>query len=267
MMIQSAQNIPKQNFVGMSRLLENHAKSVVADRLGVNSSGVVDLIIWGNVNGGNYIDISNCRVHGYDGAIWGPPFFSLPAKEMIWDKKWLDTEFIDLIRNRKAKVEELLGHRAAMSQGAIVASQLEQWWNGSPDGQMFSLAVCSDGWFGVPEGLVCSLPVKLNPKGEWSVVEDISLSEEVKDKIKEAVKDVEADKHIIFPPPKPPTPPPSEVKVTIVDPKDEKKDSGRTKSFNLFAGYHMIGNFTLTLGLHYVPSDHSSHGGPKRSML
>ena len=145
MMIQNAPNIPRQNFAGLSRLLENRAKSVVAERLNVNSNGVVDLIIWGNVNGENYIDISNCRVHGYDGAIWGPPSFSLPAREMIWDKKWLDTEFVELVRTRGEKAAELMRHPTSMSQGAAIATLLEQWWNGSPTGQMFSLAVCSEG--------------------------------------------------------------------------------------------------------------------------
>lgn len=96
MMIQNAPNIPKQNMVGLSRTLENNAKSVVGEKLNVNPSGVVDLIVWGNINGGTYIDLSKCRVHGYDGAIWGPPSFSLPAVEMIWDKKWMENEFTGL---------------------------------------------------------------------------------------------------------------------------------------------------------------------------
>lgn len=96
MMIQNAPSIPKQNIVGLSRTLENNAKSVVGEKLNVNPSGVVDLIVWGNINGGTYIDLSKCRVHGYDGAIWGPPSFSLPAVEMIWDKKWMENEFTGL---------------------------------------------------------------------------------------------------------------------------------------------------------------------------
>lgn len=96
MMIQNAPNIPKQNIVGLSRTLENNAKSVVAEKLSINSNGVVDLIIWGNISGDSYIDLSKCRVHGYDGAIWGPPSFSLPAVEMIWDKKWIENEFIGM---------------------------------------------------------------------------------------------------------------------------------------------------------------------------
>lgn len=145
MMIKNAPNIPRQNFVGHVRLLENHVKGIIAEKLKVNSAGVVDLIVWGNASGEHYIDINRCRVHGYDGAIWGPPSFSLPAPEMIWDKNWLEKEFPELIKQREQKIEELLTHCSSMSQADAVATMLGHWWNGTPTGQMFSLAVCSEG--------------------------------------------------------------------------------------------------------------------------
>ena len=89
MMTENCGNIPKQNIVAASRLVENRAKAVLADRLRVNSSCMVDVIVWGNPNGQHYIDVSRSRVHQYDGAIWGPPSFSLPATDMIADAKWL----------------------------------------------------------------------------------------------------------------------------------------------------------------------------------
>ena len=145
MMIKNAPNIPRQNFVGLSRRIENNAKAVVAERLKVNTSGVVDLIVWGNVNGERYIDLSRSRVHGYDGAIWGPPSFSLPAPEMIWDKAWMEKEYLELVKTRHDKMTESLNHQPSMSEGGAITSTLQHWWNGSPSGQMFSLAVCSDG--------------------------------------------------------------------------------------------------------------------------
>lgn len=221
MMIQNAPDIPRQNFAGLSRMLENHAKAVIADKLNVNSSGVVNVIIWGNINGEYYIDLDNSRVHGYEGAIWGPPSFSLPTKEMIWDKQWLTKEFPELVQTRKATVEGELKHGASMSKAAAIATMLCHWWSGSPNGQTFSLAVCSEGWYGIPAGLVYSFPVTMHPKGYWYVVQDIDLSEEVKEKLKVTVQDLVSEKEIMYPPPKPPTPPPGEVKVTIIDPKEE----------------------------------------------
>lgn len=152
MMIQNAPNIPRQNFVGLSRRVENNAKAVVAERLKVNTNGVVDLIIWGNVNGEHYIDLKRSRVHGYDGAIWGPPSFSLPAPEMIWDKAWMEKDYIELVKTRQEKMTELMKHAPTMSTGGAIDTMLQHWWNGSPDGQMFSLAVCSEGLFIVLSG-------------------------------------------------------------------------------------------------------------------
>ncbi|XP_062610407.1 putative malate dehydrogenase 1B [Saccostrea cucullata] len=226
MMIENAPNIPKQNIVGLSRRLENNAKSVVAEKLSINPNGVVDLIVWGNINGDSFIDISKCRVHGYDGAIWGPPSFSLPAAEMIWDKKWMENEFVELVKNRHQKSQELMGHSASMSRAAAIETTLAHWWNGSPQGQIFSFVVASEGWYDVPEGLPCSFPVTISPEGSWSVVQDLEQTDAIKEKIKAAIKDIIADKNVIYPPPKPPTPPPSEVKVTIVDPKNQEKTDG-----------------------------------------
>lgn len=220
MMIQNAPGIPRQNFVGLSRIVENSAKAVVADRLKVNTSGVVDLIIWGNVNGEHLVDLKHSRVHGYDGAIWGPPSFSLPAPEMLWDKIWMEKEFIELVKTRREKMTELLRHGPSMSAGGAINSMLKHWWNGSPTGQMFSLAVCSEGWYDIPDGMVYSFPVTIHPKGDWNVVQDLNLTEEMKTAIKAAMQDIQSEKDILFPPP---TPPPTETKVTIVDPKDTEK--------------------------------------------
>lgn len=59
--------IPRQNFVASSRLVENQAKSVLAERLKTNTAGVVDLIVWGNINGNHFIDASkvNLLIHWF----------------------------------------------------------------------------------------------------------------------------------------------------------------------------------------------------------
>jgi len=188
MMIKNAPSVARQNIVAMSRMIENRSKSVIAERLNVNTAGVVDLIIWGNPNGEHYIDVAKSRVHGYDGAITGPDSFSLPVPEMVFDKKWLETEYLELVKTKKARAEEAMNHSASVSMASAINSTLQHWCNGSPSGQMFSLGVCSDGWYGVPNDLVFSYPVTFHPKGYWNVVQDIDLNEEVKAKVLETVK-------------------------------------------------------------------------------
>jgi len=188
MMIKNAPSIPRQNIVALSRIVENRAKGVIAERLKVNTSGVVDLTIWGNPHGSHYIDLSRSRVHGYDGAIIGPDSFSLSSIEMLYDKKWMTTEFLELVQTKKTCTEEALNHPASLCQSNAINSLISHWCNGSPSGQFYSLGLSSEGWYGVPQDLVFSFPVTFHPKGYWTVVQDIDLSEETKTGIAEAIK-------------------------------------------------------------------------------
>lgn len=84
-------------------------------------------------------------MHGYDGAIWGPPSYSVSAVEMVHDNKWLDKEYLEMLHQRKQVLEVAIKHEPAASQARAIATVLDHWWNGSPLGQIFSLAVCSEG--------------------------------------------------------------------------------------------------------------------------
>ncbi|CAH1774249.1 unnamed protein product, partial [Owenia fusiformis] len=210
MMIQYMPNIPRQNVVALPRLVENHAKAILAERLEVNSNGVVNVTIWGDSNGTYYCDLTKTRIHGYDGAIWGPPSFSVDCAEMVHDDKWLEKEFVELLKTRQENVETMLQHGGHFSQAAAIVSAMTQWWNGSPPGQTFSLGVYSEGWYGVPEGLVCSFPVAMSPKGYWNVVQDIDIGETTKNKLTEIIKDLQKQVEVIYPPPYVPPPTPTE---------------------------------------------------------
>ena len=188
MMIKNAPSIPRQNIAAMSRLTENRYKAVIAERLKVNSAGVVDLIIWGDPNGSHLADASVCRVHGYDGAIVGPDSYSVSAVEMVFDKKWLENEFVELAAGRMALSEGKLKHPAVICQAEAIASTLKHWFNGSPQGQTFSLGICSDGWYGVPKDLVYSFPVTFHPKGYWNVIQDMELSDGNKAAIQKTIE-------------------------------------------------------------------------------
>ena len=144
-LIQNAPSIPKENIVALSRVLENQAKAIIATRLNVNSAGVVDVVIWGNTSGTYIADVSKARVHGYEGAIMGPDSYSVPVREMVHDDKWLATEFVESLRKRREAIEAPLGHPAGVSHAAAMVTMLNHWWSGSPEGQIFSLCVTSDG--------------------------------------------------------------------------------------------------------------------------
>ncbi|XP_013405510.1 putative malate dehydrogenase 1B [Lingula anatina] len=218
--------IPRQNIVALSRMVENHAKAIISERLKVNSADVVDIIVWGNVGGTSYADMSLARTHNYDGAIWGPPFFSRSAVELVHDNKWLEKEFPEELAARGEMVGKALRKKPSLSKAAAVVSQLAHWWNGSPSGQMWSMGVASEGWYGVPEGLVFSFPTTMSPKGYWSVIQDIELSDETKDKIQTIVKELISEKEVIYPPPyvPPPTPPSDPTPLPPTPQVEEKKE-------------------------------------------
>jgi malate/lactate dehydrogenase len=147
MMIRNAPEIPRQNFVGFSRLLENQIKAVIGKLLKVNSAYIVDALVWGNPAGEHYVDIAHCRVHNFDGAIWGPPFYSRPVKELIYDKKWLEKDFLEMVNSRQQSLVTTMNHRNSTSHSAALATLLQHWLQGSPEGQVFSLGVHSEGMF------------------------------------------------------------------------------------------------------------------------
>ena len=147
----NCKNVSKQNIVGVSRMVERRAKATLAQRLtansahNVNSGHVVDVIVWGNTNKTHHIDTTNSRVHLYDGAIWGPPWYSRKIAEMVHDDKWLATEFLTTIAARRELMETAMKHSAAVSLATAVVTCVDHWWNGSPPGQNFSMTVCSQG--------------------------------------------------------------------------------------------------------------------------
>ena len=138
--------ILRQNVVAVSRVHENRAKAAISRRIKVNTSGVVDLVVWGNIAGTTHIDVEIARVHGYEGAIWGPPTYSRPVREVVHDDKWLETEYLEDLKKHEGTVEECMKHRACCSMAHSAVSLLTDWWNGSSKGgAVYSLGVFSEG--------------------------------------------------------------------------------------------------------------------------
>ncbi|XP_038058245.1 putative malate dehydrogenase 1B [Patiria miniata] len=196
----------RQNVVALSRLEENHAKSALARRIQVNMAGIVNLFIWGNAGGTTYTDLKNAKVHGCEGAIWGPPFYSRPIGEMVHDDKWLQTEYVAGLKTYKETLEGALQHPATFSVAHSIVSLLTDWWNGSEGDTLYSVGVLSEGWYDLPEDIVFSLPVKFQ-KGTWEVAQDIHISEDIHKIFRSIADELIKEKEVIFPPPHL-TPPP-----------------------------------------------------------
>ena len=135
----------KQNIVGISRTMEQRAKAILAERLSVNSGHIADVLVWGNTNKSHFIDTTNSRVHLYDGAVWGPPWYSRKILDMVHDETWIAGEYLSLVEGRRELVHAELKHPMGMSMAEAVVNCINYWWNGSPPGEMYSMTVCSQG--------------------------------------------------------------------------------------------------------------------------
>ena len=187
-----APSIPKQNFCASSRLEETRAKGLLAKRLSVNTAGIKDVIIWGNPGFDQSVDTRIARVHGYDGAIWGPhvPGFTRPVPEMVHSDKWLSSDLLDSLKKHPEELCEKRDLPTSLSASAAILTLLQDWWQGTSS-EVWSLGVISEGWYGVPEGIVFSFPVKF-AEGSWKVVEGLQLADTLTANLESMVQGLKA---------------------------------------------------------------------------
>ena len=187
-----APSIPKQNICALARLQENRSKGQLAKKLNVNTAGIKDVIVWGNIGVVTTTDPRNARVHGYDGAIWGPhvPGFTRQVPEMVHDDKWLAGEFIDTLKKPMDNVKSP-GGTPPLSGSFAVLSQLRDLWQGTSS-EIYSLGVSSEGWYDLPQDIVFSLPVKFG-QGSWKIVDNVPLDDSLKSQLQSMAEELKKE--------------------------------------------------------------------------
>ena len=168
----NAPNIPNRQFTAMTRLDQNRAVGQLAERAGVPASKVEDVFIWGNHSNTMYPD---------------PRFAKIDGKSVVelFDNEWLQGAFLDTVATRGKEIIVARGASSAASAASAAVDHMRDWWQGS-DGRIVSMALPSEGWYGVPKGLVFSFPCRCE-NGEMIVVEDLSVDEFAQQKIDENV--------------------------------------------------------------------------------
>jgi len=167
----SAANIPKENFSALTRLDHNRAKAAIAYRLKVNVAQVHNVIIWGNHSATQYPDVSHAYVTDYPNK--GD---KTPVTAAIKDDAWLQGEFIKLVQQRGAAVIKLRKLSSAASAAKAIVDHARDWVLGTPEGEFVSMAVYSDGSYGIKEGLIYSFPVT-SKNGKYTIVKDLPISD------------------------------------------------------------------------------------------
>jgi malate dehydrogenase len=160
----NAPNIPNGQFTAMTRLDHNRAKAQLAAKAGVPITSVTRMTIWGNHSATQYPDLFHAEVDGKNAA------------ELIDDQAWLENDFIPTVQQRGAAVIEARGLSSAASAANAAISHVRDWTLGTPDGDWVSMAIPSDGSYGVAEGLISSFPVTCS-SGEYRIVQGLDIEE------------------------------------------------------------------------------------------
>ncbi len=158
----NAQDIPRERFSALTRLDHNRAIAQLAHKTGVSVNEVRRMTIWGNHSATQYPDLFHAEVSGRN------------AVEAVGDQDWLENTFIPTVQKRGAAVIEARGASSAASAASATIDHTRDWLRGSPEGSWLSMAVCSDGSYGVPEGLISSFPVTTS-KGSWEIVQGLEI--------------------------------------------------------------------------------------------
>jgi malate dehydrogenase len=160
----NAPDIPSERFSALTRLDHNRAISQLAAKTGAPVTDITQMTIWGNHSATQYPDVFHALVGGKNAA------------EVVNDQDWVENTFIPTVAKRGAAIIEARGSSSAASAASATIDAAHDWLFGSADNDWVSMAVASDGSYGVPEGLVSSFPVTTKD-GDWSIVQGLEIDD------------------------------------------------------------------------------------------
>ncbi len=180
----NAKSIPRDRWFAMTRLDENRAKAQLAQKAGVDVTVVTNMTIWGNHSATQYPDFYNAKINGQ------------PANEVIADESWLKETFIPAVQQRGAAIIKARGLSSAASAANAVADTVRSLTSETRDDDWNSVAVCSDGSYGVEEGLISSFPIR-SQSGKWQIVQDVPWNDFSRAKIDASVAELKEEKSLV----------------------------------------------------------------------
>jgi malate dehydrogenase len=180
----NAPNIPNERFTAMTRLDHNRAKAQLAIKTGTTVNDIAKMTIWGNHSATQYPDIFHAEVQGKSAA------------ELIGDQGWLENEFIPVVQQRGAAIIEARGLSSAASAANAAIDHVRTWVDGTPADDWVSMAIPSDGSYGVAEGLMSSFPVTTS-NGTYSIVQGLDIDEFSRGRIDASVAELAEERDTV----------------------------------------------------------------------
>ena len=167
---QNAPDLDPGRFTAMIRLDHNRAISQLAAKTGAAVTDITKMTIWGNHSVTQYPDLFHAEVNGKN------------AYELVDDHAWVDGTYIPTVAKRGAAIIEARGASSAASAANAAVDHIRSWTLGTPEGDWVSMAIPSDGSYGVPEGLISSFPCMCKD-GEYSIVQGLDIDDYSRGKI------------------------------------------------------------------------------------
>src|SRR3954449_6804812 len=180
----NAKEIPSDRWFAMTRLDENRARAQLAHKAGVSIRSVTNMTIWGNHSSTQYPDFYNARIDGR------------AANEVIKDEKWLKEGFIATVQQRGAAVIKARGLSSAGSAANAVVDTVVSLTTDTPANDWHSVAVYSDGSYGVEKGLISSFPIRVRG-GKWEIVQRLPINDFSRAKIDASVAELKEEKSLV----------------------------------------------------------------------
>lgn len=181
----NAPDVPADRFTALTRLDHNRAIAQLSARTGAPAADIRRVTIWGNHSATQYPDLEHATVAGR------------PALEVVDDIDWVRDDFVPTVQQRGTAIIKARGASSAASAASAAIDHIHDWVLGTPAGDWVSMAVPSDGSYGVPEGLISSFPVTC-ADGAYTVVPDLPRGEYAGERIDLSVAELRAERDAVI---------------------------------------------------------------------
>ncbi|HUE26691.1 MAG TPA: malate dehydrogenase [Solirubrobacteraceae bacterium] len=179
-----APDIPAERFTAMTRLDHNRAIAQLAKKAQARVGDIKRMTIWGNHSATQYPDIFHAEVKGENAA------------QLVNDQQWLENDFIPTVQKRGAAIIEARGASSAASAANAAIDHVHDWVLGTPPGDWVSMAIPSDGSYGVEEGLISSFPVTTSG-GSFEIVQGLDIDDFSRARIDATVNELKEERDAV----------------------------------------------------------------------
>ncbi len=179
----NAPDLPPENFNAMTRLDHNRALAQLADKTGQHHTLIKQMIIWGNHSSTQYPDLHHTLVGGK------------PALDTV-DQKWYESVFIPTVQQRGAAIIKARGASSAASAASAAIDHIRDWALGTDGDDWVSMAVPSDGSYGIEPGVIYSFPCTCE-NGQWKIVPDLEIDDFSRERMDATDKELREEREAV----------------------------------------------------------------------